>query len=240
MMLLFSSHLLVALFAHFGIINFFDIYICICYFLFHFTFILLFFHFWIEVVCIETLVIWKIYLHLICLPCLRNSLLNNQIYFFVVLSNLAENNWLTHYLVKLIEWIITLVIHFIIQNVAMTVLFRHFHFVIWRWSHLMVLIAFTLEIRNSNICCYFRCICLNFLCLFNFDYFLIIILNIYLCKLIITNCWLILYKDILLVIMKHVWLVLIYFVEFFLYLKTLIILLLHFYYYIIQYLKLFI
>ena len=133
-----------------------------------------------------------------------------------------------------------MVIHFIVQNIAMAVLFRHFHFVFRRWSRLLVLIAFALEIRDSNIGCNFGCICLNFLCLFHFDYFFIIILNIHLSKLIISNGWLVLYKDILLVIVKHVWLVFIVIIEFFFYLKTLIVLLLHFYYYIIQYLKLFI
>lgn len=138
MMLLLPWNLWITLFTNFNVFNFFYVYICINIFLFHFTFILLFFHFGIEIICIETLIIWEIYLKLVRLPCLRNGLMNNQINFFIIFSDLAEYNRLAHDLINLIEWIIALIIHFIMHNVTVAILFGCLNFVFIRWSNFLL------------------------------------------------------------------------------------------------------
>lgn len=202
MMLLLSWNLWMTLLTNFHFFYFFYVYICIIIVLFHFTIILLFFHFGIEIVCIETLIIWEVYLILIRLTCLRISLVDNQINFFIIFSDLAEYNGLAHDLINLIERIIALIIHFILHNVAMAILVRYLHFLFLRWSHFFLLISFLFQFWHSNIRSYFRCVTNNFLCLFHFYYFFIFILYVYLCQLIVSNCRLVLWEDVLFEILK--------------------------------------
>lgn len=201
MMFMLPWNLRMTLFSHFHVFYFLNVYICIYILLFHFTLILLFFHFWIEVVRVETLVVWEIYLKLVRLPCLRNGLLHNQVKLFIIFSDLAEYNRLAHDLVNLIEWIVALVIHFILHNVAVAIIIRHLHFIFFRWIF-FVFIHFPLEIRSPYVCCYFRCVPVNFLCLLHFYYFFISVFYVYLCQLVVSNCRLVLWEYILLAILK--------------------------------------
>ena len=131
--LLLPWNLRMTLFTHFYIIYFLNINICIYILIFHLTLILPFFHFWIHIVCQITLIIWEVNLQLVCLPCLRKCLLHNQINFFIIFSDLAEYYRLSHNLINLIEWIVALIIHFILHYVAVTIVFRYLYFLFIRW-----------------------------------------------------------------------------------------------------------
>ena len=223
-------NLRMTLFTHFYIIYFLNVYICIYILIFHLTLILPFFHFWIKVICQITLIVWEVYLQLVCLPCLRKCLLHNQINFFIIFSDLAEYYRLSHNLINLIEWIIALIIYFILHYVAVTVVLRYWCFLFIKWL-ISIFNHFPLEIWSSYIRCYFRCVPVYFLCLLHFYYFFIFILYVYLCQLVVSYCRLVLWEYFLLVILKQVSLILTVAIELFTNLKTLIILLLHFYLY---------
>ena len=179
-----------ALFTHFSIIYFLNVYIGIYILIFHFTLKLPFFYFRIEVVRQIALVIGEIYLQLVCLPCLRNRLLHNQINLFIIFCNLAENYRLAHDLIYLIERIVALIIQSVLHYIAMAIVFRYILFLFISWF-IFVFHHFTLDIRCSHVRCYFRCVPVYIFCLLHFYNSFIFIFYVYLGQLIISDCRLI-------------------------------------------------